>query len=148
MKHGRWLKWLVGVAFAVPIVFVLSQAIVVWPLFLVSSVSQETEIKFPASARLEKGYGYHFASMLVAAKMTMRRSDLPAFLHQPRMGSAELPEVGGFPGVKETLSEHGIPVSDTPCAEFRRFNNGSPTWLLIDTQGTEKPTVYVYMDEP
>ncbi len=148
MKRRNWLKALVGVALAVPVVFVLSQALITWPLFLVSSVSQETEIKFPASAQLEKGYGYHFASIIVAAKISMRRADLPGFLHQPKMGPTELPEVGGFPEVRETLSDHGIHVSDTPRAEFRRFNNGSPTWLLIDTQEAKKATVYVCMDEP
>lgn len=148
MKRGRWLKGLVGVALAVPIVFVLSQALITWPLCLVRSVSQETEIKFPDSARLEKGHGYHFVSIVVVAKITMRRADLSGFLHQRRMGPPELPGAGSFQGVKETLSEHGIRVNDTHPAEFRRFNNGNPTWLLIDTQGTKKATVYVCMDEP
>ena len=137
-----------GVVIAVPVVFVLLQAFVTWPLFLVSSVSQETGIKFPVSARLEKGYGYHFASKIVAAKIIMRHTDLPEFLCQPRMEPSELPEAGGFPEARGTLCEHSIQVSDTRSAEFRRFNNGSPTWLLIDTQGTENAVVYIYMDEP
>ncbi len=148
-KNKIWLRLSLGIVLLLFLGHLTMLLFTGFPIFLVQSVAQETEIMFPTSARLVKGHCYHFTSIIVKAKLRMPRKDLTAFLQQPKMGQPmKLNEAFELADARRYFAAQGWNTFNIRHSECRFFSNGSPTWLLLDLDNPSEVTIYVYEDEP